>query len=415
MGAATPLFRPPVASLLLFSALMIWAGEPLKTWMLLSAASERNRPAVLSLAHHSVDRPCMQLRLRGGRGNIDQDSAPPGLADWSAGVNSESSEVSDVTGMVSTIFFSSSDGSEHDMSLPQVLPVSDIASRSLDRDVKEFMEDQFLPPLTREWAEDLPRTGRQYLRHVRRQAALNYMPVRPLVTKRKIDPRDYVPAALADSLKDSLDSDLASAGDRQGGGEGDAQERPGVAGLTGPGTDSEHARHVDAQAARLPQDSFRSVTPVVPDGCGEFGAGEVEAGWPVLAPQGEGGGEKGLALKAAEWARNYTENYLLSARGSRRGERTPRVVYSRRLHGPPAPCHVAYCSMLRFLERLGLRALLVLPCLTRPPCSHAWQIVMSNSDGWRERGRGGGTRAGSCSAPCRHSHLSTVVGLRPAR
>jgi hypothetical protein len=352
MGAATPLFRPPVASLLLFNALVLWAGEPLKTWMLLSAASERNRPEVLSLAQHSVERPCMQLRLRGGRGNIDQDSAPPGLVDWSAGVNSESSEVSDVTGMVSTIFFSSSDGSGHDMSLPQVLPVSDIASRSLDRDFKEFVEDQYLPPLTREWAGGLPRTGRQYLRHVRREAALNYMPVRPLVTKRIIDPRDYVPAALADSFKDSLDSDLASAGDRQGG-----------------------------------------------------GAGEVEAGW--RAPQGAGGSENVLALKAAEWARNYTESYLLSARGSRQGERTPRVVYSRRLHGPPAPCPIACCSVLRLLERLGLCAFLALPCLARPPCSHAWQISRTPPVG----GEGGvAVHAGSCSISARASLHSVCRG-----
>jgi hypothetical protein len=349
MGAAAPLYRPPVAFLLLFNALVLWAGE-------------QNRPAVLSLARHSLVGPCTQLRLRGGRGDIDQDSANPGLADWSAGVNAESSEVSGVTGMVSTIFFSSSEGSEHDMSLPQVLPVSDIASRSLDRDYKEFVEDQYLPPLTREWAGDLPRTGRQYLRHVRREAALNYMPVRPLVTKRIIDPRDYVPAALADSYKDSLDSDLAAAGDRQGCGEGDAQDRAGGARPTGPGTDSEHARqkrHVDAQAARVSQDSLRSVTPGVPDGWGKCGTGEVEAGWPVLAPQDAGGSEKGLTLKAAEWARNYTESYLLSARGSSRGERTPRVVYSRRLHGPPAPFPVSCCQRAAVARASWL---------ARPPC-----------------------------------------------
>ena len=358
MGAATPLFRPPVASLLLLNALVLWAGEPLKIWMLVSAASELNRPAVLSLAHHSVERPCMQLRLRGGRGNIYQDSAPPGLVDWSAGVNSESSEVSDVTGMVSTIFFSSSDGSEHDMSLPQVLPVSDIASCSLDRDFKEFVGDQYLPPLTREWAGDLPRTGRQYLRHVRREAALNYMPVRPLVTKRIIDSRDYVPAALADSFKDSLDSDLASAVDRQGG-----------------------------------------------------VAGEVEAGWPVLAPQGAGGSEKGLALKAAEWARNYTQNYLLSARGSRQEERTPRVVYSRRLHGPTSALPR---SLLQHAAVAGASWLARLPCIALP-CPPSLLACLANR--WREGERAGWqyTRA---AAPSLHAHLSTAcaeVGVRQAR
>jgi len=42
--------------------------------------------------------------------------------------------VSEITGMVSTIFLSSSGGADDDMVLPQALPVSDIASQSLERD-----------------------------------------------------------------------------------------------------------------------------------------------------------------------------------------------------------------------------------------------------------------------------------------
>ena len=46
---------------------------------------------------------------------------------------------------------------------------------------QDFAEDPHLPPLRREWDRDLPQTGRQYLRQVRREAAQNYIPARPLI------------------------------------------------------------------------------------------------------------------------------------------------------------------------------------------------------------------------------------------
>ena len=85
--------------------------------------------------------------------------------------------VSDITGMVSTIFFSSSGALDDDMVLPQALPVSDVESRSLDRDFREAADDPHLPPLVHEWNDALPLTGRQYLRRVRRETAQNYIPV----------------------------------------------------------------------------------------------------------------------------------------------------------------------------------------------------------------------------------------------
>jgi hypothetical protein len=81
----------------------------------------------------------------------------------------------------------------------QVLPVSDIQSRSLDRDYDDFVKDPYLPPLTQEWDPSLPQTGRQYLRQVRREAAQNFIPARPRITKRRVEPSDYVPHALEDS------------------------------------------------------------------------------------------------------------------------------------------------------------------------------------------------------------------------
>lgn len=87
--------------------------------------------------------PAARLRLRGG------------------GSDESLQTVSDVAGLVSTIFFSSSGGADNDMDLPQVLPVSDIASRSLDRDYLDFMQDPYMPPLIGEWDSDLPLTGRQ--------------------------------------------------------------------------------------------------------------------------------------------------------------------------------------------------------------------------------------------------------------
>ena len=136
------------------------------------------------------------LRLRGGWMAANRRQ-PAGLGDSSI------ETVSEVTGMVSTIFFSSSGGADDDMELPQVFPVSDIASQSLDRDCHEFAADPNLPPLQREWDPALPQTGRQYLRHVRREAAQNYIPARPLITKQLVDPRDYIPVELRDSSGDS--------------------------------------------------------------------------------------------------------------------------------------------------------------------------------------------------------------------
>lgn len=52
--------------------------------------------------------------------------------------------------------------------LGKVLPVSDIGSHSFARDLKDFMEDPHLPALANEWGANLPLTGRQYLRQVRR-------------------------------------------------------------------------------------------------------------------------------------------------------------------------------------------------------------------------------------------------------
>jgi hypothetical protein len=136
------------------------------------------------------------LRLRGGWMAANRRQ-PAGLGDSSI------ETVSEITGMVSTIFFSSSGGADDDMELPQVFPVSDIASQSLDRDCHEFTADPNLPPLRREWDPALPQTGRQYLRHVRREAAQNYIPARPLITKQLVDPRDYIPVELRDSFGDS--------------------------------------------------------------------------------------------------------------------------------------------------------------------------------------------------------------------
>ena len=59
------------------------------------------------------------FRLRGGQGD----------------------ELSEISGMVSTIFFSSSGGIDDEMELQQALPVSDIASQSVDRDMKDLAED----------------------------------------------------------------------------------------------------------------------------------------------------------------------------------------------------------------------------------------------------------------------------------
>ena len=334
---------------LLFSALVLWAGRstPLTACSLHRCGTSEQGPAVVPVLVHGTlsCRLSTLLRLRGGRGG--EDSAPSAStrlcapADWSAGVTSQ---VSDVTGMVSTIFFSSSEGSNDDMDLPQVLPVSDIASRSLDRDYQEFTQDQHLPPLTREWAGDLPRTGRQYLRHVRRDAALNYMPVRPLVTKRIIDPRDYVPAALADACKDSLDSDLAGAEGGQGEDEPTALGAEDGARAPRPGTNSPHAVHVleeddvDGHPGRASQGPLGMDPLCVPArGGANCETREARAGPPVLVAPDARACEKELALKAAEWARNYTQTYLLSAPGNRREERVPRVLYSRRLLGPPSP------------------------------------------------------------------------------
>ena len=66
---------------------------------------------------------------------------------------------------------------DDDMVLPQALPVSDVESRSLDRDFREAADDPHLPPLVHEWNDALPLTGRQYLRRVRRETAQNYIPV----------------------------------------------------------------------------------------------------------------------------------------------------------------------------------------------------------------------------------------------
>jgi len=63
------------------------------------------------------------LRLRGGREPVAPSERDSSLA-----------TVSEITGMVSTIFLSSSGGADDDMVLPQALPVSDIASQSLERD-----------------------------------------------------------------------------------------------------------------------------------------------------------------------------------------------------------------------------------------------------------------------------------------
>jgi hypothetical protein len=80
---------------------------------------------------------------------------------------------------------------------------------------QDIAEDPHLPPLRREWARDLPQTGRQYLRQVRREAAQNYIPARPLITKQWVQPSDYIPVELRDSAGDSEEAPLqAGSGSR---------------------------------------------------------------------------------------------------------------------------------------------------------------------------------------------------------
>ena len=144
----------------LWSILLLCAASRVSPWRC-DDSHRAARIAALQLPH--------VLRLRG-----NGDSTTRGVETARDG---SLESVSDITGMVSTIFFSSSGALDDDMVLPQALPVSDVESRSLDRDFREAANDPHLPPLVHEWNDTLPRTGRQYLRRVRRETAQNYIPV----------------------------------------------------------------------------------------------------------------------------------------------------------------------------------------------------------------------------------------------
>jgi hypothetical protein len=74
---------------------------------------------------------------------------------------------SDLSGFVSTIFFSDEDNSYK--YAKQMLPVSDLNSSLAEKDLKE-MEDPSLPALLVNGTKDFVRTGREYLKYVRREA-----------------------------------------------------------------------------------------------------------------------------------------------------------------------------------------------------------------------------------------------------
>lgn len=145
----------------LWSILLLFAASRVSPWRC-DVSQRAARIAALQVPH--------VLRLRG-----NGDSTARGVVETARDGSLES--VSDITGMVSTIFFSSSGALDDDMVLPQALPVSDVESRSLDRDFREAANDPHLPPLVHEWNDALPLTGRQYLRRVRRETAQNYIPV----------------------------------------------------------------------------------------------------------------------------------------------------------------------------------------------------------------------------------------------
>lgn len=120
------------------------------------------------------------LRLRGG-------------AEAAAGDDS----TSDVSGFVSTIFLSGdSEGRGFDDALRQALPVSDIESKSIDRDFLGMAQDPNLPPLR---DDAVPRTkaltGRQFLRMVRRETAAMNLTSEPAVKEVWLAPATPLPFA----------------------------------------------------------------------------------------------------------------------------------------------------------------------------------------------------------------------------
>ena len=116
-----------------------------------------------ALRTKSLSKPCRLFRwtLRGGHTLLD--------AEYSDDIQMISSDLtSDLSGFVSTIFLSDEDGSYN--YAKQMLPVSDLNSSLAEKDLME-MDDPLLPPLIANFTVTNARTGREYLKLVREQAA----------------------------------------------------------------------------------------------------------------------------------------------------------------------------------------------------------------------------------------------------
>ena len=202
---------------------------------------------------------------------------------------------------------------------------------------QDFAEDPHLPPLRREWDRDLPQTGRQYLRQVRREAAQNYIPARPLITKQWVQPSDYIPVELRDSAGDSEEvpsqagsgrrdapprARAGAAGDARARGDGNEMQ----AGLSDRAVDVTSTRAADAPQSAdgcVLESATQNVALDEGGICGGRGmmmeegdTGSVRRDRELRVPKemtaGDEDGERagvekpGAEEKALQWARNYS-------------------------------------------------------------------------------------------------------------